>query len=306
MTGVNGTVWRRFRPVPGLLVACGALGWAPSAHADCYAPPLLLWTYPDEATGVVPTSSHLWVLGTSRLSYALTVTLDGERIQRVNATGSEPLVRAEYAPNEPLAPGEHELVIELRTSSDAEPLETRRISFVAEGSSVQEARAEVSSVTRYEWIGTDSRLRAPEPFPPEAAYDGDCTERVVDTSEGCNDTYWSGSVGTRVELTSNGESIANLVGDLLVPGDCRVFFPWGPAANAEDYPLTQVMPEGVLSPRSFEGEVEVIEGGSPVEYQQPPGWCSLARVRSTSLSTTALLGVLGLGAVVVSRRRTRG
>lgn len=115
----------------------------------------------------------------------------------------------------------------------------------------------------------------------------------------------SASAASTLELDSNGEAIANLVGDYLVPGDCRVFFPNGYLAYAQDYSLTPVLAEGTLSTRAFEGEVEVIEGRSTVyDYQAPGGWCSLGTVGGVRTSPAAALSAaLGLGLVLASRRR---
>lgn len=288
------------------LSAAAAL-WASSAHADCGPAPAVQWTYPDASTNVVPSTSHLWVFVPERLSSSVTVTLDGERIQRVHVTGSTPLERAEYAPNEPLSPGEHELVIDFPDIEQVPPLEGRRIPFVVGEGSTREVRAEIASITRYAWEGP-GRLgyRSAEPFPPEADYEGDCTERLVDTSEGCNDIIDDLAGSLRIELDSNGEAIANLVGQFLVPGDCRVLFPYGYAAYAQEYSLTPVLPEGALSARPFEGEVEVVEGRSTVyDVQGPGGWCSLGSVGGAPGSAAALFAALGVGGVLVSRRRAR-
>jgi hypothetical protein len=305
MTMANGTLWRRFRLVPGLLMACGAtLGWARSAHADCSLGPAVLWTYPDASTGVVPSSSRLWVLLSRYSEGSARVTLDGEQIARANATGASPLERAEYAPSEELAPGAHELVIEARRPG-SEALDVQRIPFVVGPGSTREARSEIASIRRYAWPGP-GRLgyRAAEPFPPEADYEGDCTDRVIDTTEACNDLIDDLAGSLRIELDSNGEAVANLVGQYLVPGDCRVFFPHGYAAYAEEYSLTPVLPEGLLSERPFEGEVELLEGRSTVfDDAGPGGWCSLGRVGARPVTGSALFGVVMIGALAVARRR---
>jgi hypothetical protein len=308
MNVMGGTLWRRFRLVRRLVVSGGAaLGWAAPAAAICGPAPSVLWTYPDASTSVVPETTSLWVLLSRFSQDDATVTLDGELIRRVHATATTPLERAEYAPNEPLAAGEHELVIEARRPGSDER-ETRRIPFVVGASSMREARAEIASITRYDWPGPGGLgYRLPEPFPPEADYVGDCSDRVVDTAEGCYDIIDDRAGSLRIELDSNGEAIANLVGDFLVPGDCRVFFPYGYAAYDQEYSMTPVLPEGALSTRSFQGEVEVVEGRSTAyDYQGPAGWCSLevaGGVRGTS--SALLFAALGLGVVFVSRRRAR-
>lgn len=296
----RGTLWAK-----GAAIA-SALIWSSPSAADCVRGPAVLWTYPDATTSVVPETTSLWVL-LSRFSedYAR-VTLDGERIRRVHVTGATPLERAEYAPNEALAPGEHELVIEVKEPGVEEPF-VQRIPFVAAGSSTRAARSEIASMTRYEWPGPGPLgYRSAEPFPPAADYEGDCTDRVVDTRESCNDIIDDLAGSLRIELDSNGEAIANLVGPYLVPGDCRVFFPNGYAAYAQEYSLIPVLPEGALSERSFEGELEVVEGQTAVyDYQGPPGWCSLGSVGGSRRSSSALFMALGLGVLAVSRRRAR-
>jgi hypothetical protein len=285
--------------------------WAGSAQAACAPPdPLLAWSYPDATTEVVPLDAHFWALVPRYLEPYLSVELDGETIARALSAGTEgddAVRRAEYAPGAPLEPGEHELAVTVGENPFGAPgaVEVHRFSFRAEALPPVTFQAELVSVTQFRAPSEAYEPRPGDGLLPEDFQDPGCSGRIIDTTQTCYDggppSEW-----TRVELDASGDALAYVVANMLVPTDCRVFYPFGPV-RGEPYEVTPLLPTGSAPVLPFAGEVEVL-GGDPAARggDAASGGCSMARPEGApSSNAAACLGALSLGAVWLARRRRR-
>lgn len=257
----RGTAWHTFA---ALGVAGAACAWATSASAGCAAPePRLMWSYPDASTEIVPTDARFFALVAPQWEGDLSLELDGQPLARVRPDSDVPLERAQFAPPSELAGGEHELTVTIRApqaasgaEASSEPLDQHRFAFSVARQAPRTPSARIADITRY-----DARY-TPGPQLPELVPDVEdphCGGRLLDTSLVCNDGGPSG-FWTRVELEPLRDDgvLGYLVNGMLVPPDCRVFFPYAARANGGSFEVAAVVPTGVLPATPFEDEVVLV------------------------------------------------
>jgi hypothetical protein len=314
-----------------LLVAEGALGCAdmPSRW--------LHWSYPDATTEVVPPDAVFRAFAyPQRL---VRFELDGvslpstaEKQRNTAPTPAEDLNRydngvpfeeryedpfgtSEFVPPEPLALGQHEVVIrvsDLRESLPPDMQETYRFHFRVEALAEATAEPSIAHVTSYSW--KDDSNGAPVGFfPPE------CPGIIDIAHVYCDDTDY-GRSSTFVELQPGAPdgALGYFVGNALVPLGCSTLYRRtgdGSAASRTNrmhdggpIQVEAILPSGLGAPRSFEGEIAVVSGmGEPRVYAEPAPWgCSMTSTRNDRLAAWAGPILLALIALTQQRRRGRG
>ncbi|MET0410270.1 MAG: hypothetical protein ABW217_03190 [Polyangiaceae bacterium] len=335
---------------------------AGDAHAlNCGPPPSqLLWSYPDAATEVVPTDAVFRAFGAAGYSTRLVFELDG---REVPSSASEldvdlssfdeamldnpgfldvlrrvdyPRESAEFVPPEPLAPGEHEIVIRVLgylESGSFEPMETHRFTVRAEEQTPPTSDVAISAVTLYTWNDRWGQPRDGE-YPPPDALDGACE---MPSAFSCDYGlgYWgppgpdliaSGpatrvemprdkAFGTRIDVAATGPALGYLIGSEFVPAGCSAVLggDTGVALDGDSPPSTvayyaqAVLPTGLGEAHGFTGEVPIIEGvGTPpvYDFQDNSGWCSLAAVGAhENGSELAALALFFTGGALLRRSR---
>jgi hypothetical protein len=238
----------------GVRAAAGL--WAESAAAVCVLPrPRLVFSHPSAETQSLAPDAVIWALGSNG---PVEVAIDGVALESVG--GGSLLGDYQFVPDAPLAPGAHELTIQLDVSDylllePADGVETIVFEVVESGGpvfDVDSLRAEITAVTSYPLEGGQRG----DLVYPRSEFADDCSAESVDLTHACYD--FPAQALVRIDLRQDPRALAYLVGDYLVPATCKAFFP-DEASFGRDpaYGVSALSPSGIGPEREFTGAVEV-------------------------------------------------
>jgi hypothetical protein len=237
----------------------------------------------------VPPDAVFWAVATTGVAK---VTIDGAALMPLGAGVPE---RYQFAPDTPLSLGAHELSISVLppegqlTQRDRVLRETT-LSFEVTERPAFDTEGEIVAVRSYPLV-----YGAPQPSDREDL-EGDCSADAVELTFDCYDIIPDAII--RLDLSTDPGAQGYVVGNYLLPADCKVFFPYAYSQAARPpFSIAAIMPTGLGPATPFTGEPEhVVEYPPGLFRENPPGWCSMAfgaptRARAwtlTLLSSAAL------------------
>jgi hypothetical protein len=206
----------------------------------------------------------------------------------------------QFAPDEPLSLGPHELSISVLTPEgyprNGDPLVRETRSFNVTEQPVLEAEGEIVAVTSYPllWGG-------PQRSTPGEALEGDCSAAAVELTFGCHDMIPESTI--RLDLSTNASAKGYVVGNYLLPADCRVFFPYAYSQAAQaPFSIAAIVPTGLGPAKPFAGNPQRLDNPPGTFREKRPVWCSIAFGAST-LEGVWSLTWLSSAALFFMRRR---
>jgi hypothetical protein len=276
-------------------IGCAALwcSWSTPAGAACSSPePAVAFSYPDASITSVPPDAVFWAVATTG---AAGVTLDGVALAPLGQGLPE---RYQFAPEQPLSPGPHELSISVLTpehqaTGNDRVLRETTLSFDVTEQPALDAQGEIVAVTSYPLVWP-ARSVAED-------LEGDCSADVIELTFGCYDIIPEAI--TRLDLSTDPNARGYVIGNYLLPADCKVFFPYGYSDAAQPpFSIAAITPSGLGPAAPFTGEPEWIDNPPGLFREHPPGWCSLAFGASARHGAGSLT-LLSWAALLLIRRR---